>query len=118
MTPTVWDTIAETPWWIYAIYLYLFQMAYLATKSRIVEVKALRNFALFFVISTLFLLIVGKQLTLPKTGLWLAALCIGALAGFLQFRLYKIKAVKNECILGKICRHKGNKLTPFSTGIM
>jgi len=99
MSPTIWDTLANTPWWIYPLYYYLLRTGYLATKSRFVPLRTLRLFTLFFVLSTFALLLGSQQLSVTKFGLWLASLAGGALIGWLQFRLMRIKSKPQEALI-------------------
>ena len=99
MTPTIWDSIADTPWWILATYLYLLRFGYLSTKSRIVHLNVISRTTFIFFTTTLILFALTKQFTLPKIALWLASLSVGMLIGWLQYRLMRIKAIKDERLI-------------------
>ena len=94
-----WETIANTPWWLYVFFIYLSWMAYLATKPRLVPVKSIFIFPVFFITLSIISLYLSARWNLLYISIWAAALVTGTLLGWLQFRLLKIKAVKNKSLL-------------------
>ncbi len=96
MNTTLWEKIAETPWWWYALAVYLLLACVSSLKPRIVEVKQLFVLPLFFIIFSAIILSVSFDITLMNLATWTSALMSGMLLGFLQFRLLRIKAIPNE----------------------
>lgn len=92
METTIWDTIADTPWWVGFTYVALIYSGYLATKARLVPFKYLRKTTISFVIATFIVLIVLKRFSLPALCSWLAMLILGSIIGWLQYRIMKVKA--------------------------
>lgn len=93
---TFWEKVAETPWWWYALAIYLLLACLSSLKPRIVEVRQLFTFPLFFIIFSAIILSVSFEINLMNLVTWTSALMGGMLLGFLQFRLLRIKAIPNE----------------------
>lgn len=96
MTYTIWASIANTPWWIFAFFLYLIWIGAAATTPRIVSFRSL------FILPSLFLLLSFAAMTATvKLDLlhflsWQVCVVFGIGLGYLQCRLLKMKALKNE----------------------
>lgn len=98
MTISIWEKIAETPWWIYVLYISLIYIGFLGTKARIIPIKQL------FILPGMFLILSFcsmylMHLTLFALMCWIATIVLGMGLGWLQFRIFKIKAVKDEAKL-------------------
>jgi len=96
MSYTAWESIAETPWWIFFIIFVLLLTAYSATKPRYIQLKpelAMQSFCM-----GLLCLIVTYYVpfTLYNLGLLLAGLISGYIIGWTHFRIRKIQAVKGN----------------------
>jgi hypothetical protein len=96
MTPTIWDSIANTSWWVFFLYLYFIYAGYAALHSRYIPYKSLRGVSIIFLITTVSCLFIAKQITLTTLGLWSAALAVGIILGWTQFWLMRIKADKKN----------------------
>ena len=96
---SIWETAANTPWWVYALFIYLVRLGFLATQPRIIPVKNLLLLPTLFVLFSLFNLYSTVQVTALHLLVWLGALCLGCLLGWLQYAALKIKAIKDEAKL-------------------
>lgn len=95
MSFSFWQSVANTPWWFFAFCIYLFYVAYYATKGHIIPLKMLYLLPIVFI--ALFVIsMFTMTITLANTGIWIGMLCLGMLLGWLQFRFLKVKAIKNE----------------------
>ena len=98
MTNSIWERIAETPWWLAVFFIFFVWLAFLATKPQVISVKQLFVLPILF-----FLLSLGIFFYLPfKTSsffLWTGAILLGAPLGWLHFRLFQIKAIKDQAKL-------------------
>lgn len=99
MQTSIWEKIADTPWWFSLVIIGFVGIAWLATKPKTVPVKNL-----FFVPAIYIPLSVASIcLTIPLNAiailLWLGAALLGIAVGWLHYRLIKIKAVKNQASL-------------------
>jgi hypothetical protein len=96
MTNSIWEMIAGTPWWVFALFAYLVKIGYSATKPSIVEFKKLWMLPTALII----LSVIGidtiahgapKNL-LAATG----AALLGIPLGWLHYKSLKIKAVQDK----------------------
>lgn len=99
MTPTIWDSLANTPWWIFIAYPYFLYLSYQATKPRFIAYSAFRNTAIIFTIAATLFLIFTKSFKPSQAGMWSAALIAGIAIGWIQFQILRIKARKNDLSL-------------------
>lgn len=99
MQTTIWESIADTPWWSFLTVIGFIGLAWLATKPKTVPVKNL------FIVPAIYipLSLLSVYLTLPLSTMlflnWIGAALVGAACGWLHFRLLKIKALQNEASL-------------------
>ncbi len=98
MTNSIWEIIADTPWWVYVVFFALMQAGFTATKPRIISIKQLYLLPILFLLFS-FIALARIQLDLTNFFLWLGAIMFGTGLGWLQFRALKIKAIKNEAKL-------------------
>lgn len=95
MTNSTIQTIANTPWWVYVLFVFLIRVGFSAMKSRIVPFRTL------FILPSIFLVLSVMSLYSylffnPKhIAIWMGAILLGSLLGWLQFKVQNIKAVKN-----------------------
>lgn len=94
-----WQSIAETPWWLIAVFSYFFYVGLKLTKPRQLHAR----YIYFSSVNTVPLLALCTYLVMQTTIANLMYLAGGALIGivigFLQFRILRIKAVKDQSVL-------------------
>lgn len=94
MSHSIWQVIANTPWWVFFLFVYLIRVSYVATKPRIIPLKSMLILPSIFVTLSIFGLANIIKLDSYNILLWLAALLVGSSLGWLQFYALKIKAIK------------------------
>ncbi|TAK73019.1 MAG: hypothetical protein EPO11_09310 [Gammaproteobacteria bacterium] len=96
MTNSIWESIADTPWWVYLVFIILIRMGYAATKGRVVHIRSFLVLPVIFIFTSLLNFFVNISFTPTNIALWLGTTLIGIAVGCIQFQLMKIKAVPNE----------------------
>lgn len=96
MTSSIWETIAETPWWFYLFVIGFIQLGLSATKPRIVPIKQIFALPLLYLSLSFVCIYLGIQSTLINWSYWLGACVAGGLLGWLQMLARRVKAVKND----------------------
>lgn len=99
MSNTFWQTLASTPWWVYALFIYFMQISWIATKPRIIPIRSLLILPSIFITLSIISLAYLLQMDASTLFLWSSAMTIGIPLGWMQFYLQKIKAIKNEAKL-------------------
>jgi hypothetical protein len=99
MNNSIWEIIANTPWWVFVLLVYLIRVGLGATRSRIVPVRRLLILPTIFIALSFVSMYNNMQLTFDHVLIWSAAFMIGSCLGWLQFKALKIKAVKNRASL-------------------
>ena len=94
MSDSIWVKIAETPWWVYVIWIYLFYVSFLTTKPRIIPLQKLFLIPSLFLSISIVCMILILPFTLTNIFVLLGMLVLGVLLGWLQFRIMKIQAIK------------------------
>jgi len=99
MSYTAWETIAETPWWVFFIISLLMYAAYSATKPRYLYVKSqliTQGISLFLLslIVTYFV-----PFTLDNLGLLFLGLILGFVTGKAHFHYLKLKALEGRFVV-------------------
>jgi len=96
MGDSIWQAIAITPWWFYLILYYILTLCIRASKPHIASFRYIVLIPGFFICLLLVSLPIIVSFTLQNFLIWLGTALFGILLGWLQFRLRKVKAIKNE----------------------
>jgi hypothetical protein len=96
MSYPMWEAIAETPWWMYAFFLWLLFLAYDSTQARIVPLKLSVISSLVFAISPVLAIMFFIHFTLKTILILSGTILVGSVLGWIQFYLQKIKILKNK----------------------
>lgn len=96
MSYTLWEYIAETPWWFYLILIGMFRVAYLTTKPRFIFIKPLFFSQVMYIIFITIVFFSMIKLSLPNMPIFLSLLGLGSLFGWLHFRFKQIKVIKDK----------------------
>jgi len=99
MTITIWDIIADTPWWVYVLIIFFIRIAYLATKPQLVSIKKMFALPLSMLVISTILLATQFPIHWLDVSIFVLALLLGSLLGWLHFRIKKVKAIMNQAIL-------------------
>jgi len=95
MTMSIWEKIAEVPWWTYPVFFYLIKISLSATKPHYITLKQL----LFIPSSFIVLSAIGMYFKIPLTAyhsfIWIGTVFIGIAIGWLHFFIFRIKAIKH-----------------------
>lgn len=94
-----WQSVANTPWWMYLFFLYLILLSYRTTKPQRIALIALQLGPGFYLLVSLASMIWLINTTPKNVAYWAAALTGGVLVGWLQFRIKNVKAIEDTKIL-------------------
>ncbi len=95
-TRTIWEIIANIPWWVYALFFYIFYISVRAIKPRIVTVKNLIILPSIFIIFSIAGFYASGYFTFIHFLLAVGAGCVGYLLGWWYFRWMKVKAIQYQ----------------------
>lgn len=98
-----WEIIAETPWWLYFLYLYLLWSASLSLKPQQILIKRLFYYPVLYLILILPLLLWQFGLHLPSLSLLGASFLLGLPTGFIycQFKKVHILYVEKSIVVNR-----------------
>lgn len=96
MNPQIWQNIATLPWWMTALYIYLFYLSYLATKPRPFQISNLYLLPCLLLTMAILNMVTILHVTPEIFGAWIAAMLVGTFFGYLSFLIMKIKPIKGQ----------------------
>lgn len=96
MTISIWERIADTPWWVYALFVYVAMVCFIATKPHTVTLKSLYITSAIFIPISIISICLVLPFSFYNMLIWAIATLAGAALGWLQFKVMKIKAIKQE----------------------
>lgn len=96
MNDSVWQTIAETPWWVYPLVFYVCYIAYLSTKPKVIPIYNLIFSAAFFILISIVGITAFVHFNNMNLSSWIVMFLLGAGLGWLHFRMLNIKALRGE----------------------
>lgn len=92
MSDTIWQTLAETPWWIYLIIIFLARLSLAAFKPHVIHIKNLIVSPVIFLGLSLFMMFMNIHFSFFCFTLWSVFILLGIPLGYLQFYVRRIKA--------------------------
>jgi len=96
MNISIWETIASTPWWVYLVFGMLIRAGWLATKPNVITLRNLYFYPIMLFAFSVVAVFATMTVNATMIMLWLMAAFLGSGLGWLQFRMQKIVAIKNE----------------------
>jgi hypothetical protein len=96
MNDSIWQKIAETPWWVYPLIFYVIYIAYLSTKPKIVPLYNLFFSAAAFLLVSIIGIVAFVRFDNMNLASYIVMFFLGGGLGWLHFRSLKIKAVAGE----------------------
>jgi hypothetical protein len=96
MHTSLWQVIADTPWWVFVVGVYFCYAAFAASKPRITPFQSTWIIPSIIFVFSLLSLGLTRQITIVHIGFWLSGLLSGGVFGWVQFHLHGIKAIPNE----------------------
>lgn len=99
MTNSLWETAANTPWWFYLMVIVLFRLSLLARHPRIIHIRNLYFVPSLFIPLSLFTIFFTLPVHILGIAMWVGALFLGIVLGWLQFKFFNIKAIRHEAKL-------------------
>lgn len=96
MNESIWQTIAETPWWKVAFFGYLIYLVFMTTKPRIITLRSLQFGVLSLTALSLIALATATYVTTEALSRALVMFLLGGGLGWLQFSAYRLQAITGE----------------------
>ena len=96
MNNAMWQSIASTPWWFYAILIYFLRLGFLATKPQTIQVKKLYIGPIVLAAASLLSLYLAAGLTSANITLWGVGLVAGGALGWLHYQHTPVKALRDK----------------------
>lgn len=94
-----WGAISGTPWWVFALFVYLVIIGYRATRTQKISLERLAIIPLFFTAWSLYGVFSIYQETLFKVVLWMLSFAFGGIIGWLLVRKTHITVDKAKRLL-------------------
>jgi hypothetical protein len=99
MQTSIWEKIADTPWWFFLFVIGFISLAWVATKPKIIPIKNLLLMPAIYIPFSLLSIALTIPINRIVVLLWLTGTLTGIVIGWLHFRILNIKAVKNKSSL-------------------
>lgn len=112
MQQSIWQHIATTPWWFFALFIYLFSLSFKFTKPYSVDIRRITLLPMLPLLLGMVFLMYFLPSTKTNIHLWFNGLMLGIGAGFLHFRLVKPQYSDHQL------RFPGNWLAPIFLGCL
>lgn len=96
MNESIWQMIAETPWWKYVFAAYLVSIAYQAAKPHIITLRSLQYGVVSLVALSLICITKFIHINADTLSHWLVMFLLGGGLGWLQFSRYRLQAIAGE----------------------
>ena len=91
-----WQRVAETPWWVFLVFIYFINLGWQATKPRIVSTHQLFFLLIVLVFLSSSIFVEASQSNFYHALIWFAAIVPGLFLGWMHFSIRQVKAIKNE----------------------
>lgn len=87
-----WQSVANTPFWMYLFFLYVIAFTYRTTKPQIVPYTAVKLAPLGVATLAIICMFTFLQVTITNLAYLITALAAGFIIGWIQYRIKNIKA--------------------------
>lgn len=95
----IWVALSNTPWWVYALFIYLVMIGIKASNTRVISIKKLFIIPVIFTYLSIHTLITSFDIHVLEVSIWGSAILIGTLFGwaevFRQHRHIKVDKTKH-----------------------
>lgn len=91
---SIQQIIIGTPWWVYALFIYLIWIGIIASKTRVVSLKKLFIVPIIFGFISIHTLVTSFQMSALTITTWSGAIVLGTLLGWIQIHRYTLKIDK------------------------
>jgi hypothetical protein len=92
----IWQAIANTPWWVFALFVYLIKVGYTATRPRIIPINAMLIIPTIFLALATIGLFKLTNLNGVRFAWWLSAIIVGGSLGWHLCKSMGITAIKDS----------------------
>lgn len=103
MLDTIWETtyqtLINTPWWVYVLIVFLIKLGINASKTNIVSLKKLFIVPVVFTFMSIHTLLTSFQVNLLTLSTWTGSILIGIFLGWLQIYRYKLRVDKQHFLI-------------------
>lgn len=103
----IWVAAIHTPWWVYALFIFLIIKGIQASKPQVVSIKKLVLLPLIFVAFSIHILITSFKINTMVICVWLVSIIVGSLIGWLLISHHNLKVDK----IKKLIQLPGNWMT-------
>jgi hypothetical protein len=99
MLVNVLEAIKGTPWWVFALFMYLMLQGTKALKYRVIPVRKIFVIPSIFLLWSLYTLATFKMGDIFDFAIWAIATSFGAMLGWMLTRSIPIKADKKKALI-------------------
>ncbi len=92
----IYQAAANTPWWVYALLIYLIIVGIKASKTRVVSLKKLFIIPAFFVYMSIHTLLNSVTIDIFSLSIWSGSILFGTLIGWMQITNTKVKVDRKK----------------------
>lgn len=92
----IWQTLINTPWWVYALLVYLIIIGIKSSKTQVISLKKLFIIPVLFTVLSIHTLLTSVKTDFFTISCWAIAMIIGIILGWLQIYRYQIKIDKTK----------------------
>ena len=80
----IWIALSNTPWWVYALFIYLMIIGIKASKTRVLSIKKLFIIPVIFTCLSIHTLTTSFDIHVMEVSAWGSAMLIGTLFGWAE----------------------------------
>jgi len=96
MHESIWQMIAERPWWHFAFVGYMIYLTYLTTKPRTISLRSLQYSVFSLIALSMIALTTATYINTEALSRCLVMFLLGSGLGWLQFSTYQLQAIAGE----------------------
>jgi hypothetical protein len=96
---TLWQAIANTPWWVYVILIYLITLGIKATRRTKVPLLKLTIMPVIFTALSVHTLITAFKIDFYSITLWVISILVGCVLGWIQVSRFDLRVDKQHWII-------------------
>ncbi len=87
----IWAAAAQTPWWVYILFIFLVQRGLVASKPQVISIIKLSILPIVFIALSVHTLMTAFHVNATVILAWLVSVILGSIIGWFLIRKHKFK---------------------------
>src|SRR3990167_5328578 len=95
----IWAAAAQTPWWVYVLFIFLVQRGLVASKPQVISIIKLTILPIVFIALSVHTLMTAFHVNATVIVAWLVSVILGSVIGWFLIRNHEFKVDRKNLLI-------------------